>query len=70
MCITWLTIFSQSSIVIDAGATINVESNCDIYAFSKTVNGTLSGLGTWSGGALPVELTSFNGFFYSTKCNS
>ncbi len=55
-----LTVFPQSSVVIDAGATITIEENCDISAASLTVNGTLSGSGTWSNSPLPVELTSFN----------
>ncbi len=59
--------FSQSSVVIDAGATIHVDENCDISADSKTVNGTLSGAGTWSNGPLPVELISFTGAFRNNK---
>jgi Secretion system C-terminal sorting domain len=55
-----LEIDAQSNITIDAGAALTVESGADICANSKTINGTVSGGGTWcSSSPLPVELISF-----------
>ena len=52
-------LMAQSSIVIGSNTEINAGTNTDICATSKTVDGTLSGSGTWCTGPLPVELTFF-----------
>lgn len=52
-------LMAQSSIVIGSNTEINAGTNTDICAASKTVDGTLSGSGTWCTGPLPVELTFF-----------
>ena len=51
--------YSQSSIVYDAGTTIQVDIGADICADSKTINGTWTGGGTFCEGPLPVELITF-----------
>jgi hypothetical protein len=38
---------SQSNITIDAGAAINVQTGADICADTRTINGLLTGAGTW-----------------------
>jgi len=50
--------YSQSSVVFDAGTTIEVGAGADICADLITIDGSSSGDGTKCGGPLPVELVS------------
>jgi hypothetical protein len=52
-------LYSQSSIIYDAGTNIDVGSGADICATEIIINGTWSGGGTICDGPLPVELISF-----------
>jgi hypothetical protein len=54
-----LFLYSQSSIVYDAGTNIDVGTGADICAGDVYINGTYSGGGTKCNGPLPVELVSF-----------
>jgi hypothetical protein len=57
MCITAL---HAQSIVIDAGASVDVSSGADVCPGSiGNISGTLTGLGTICNSPLPVELVSF-----------
>jgi len=60
MVITSSLLYSQSTIVYDAGTGIDVGTGADVCAGTITVNGTYSGGGTFCSGPLPVELVSFN----------
>ena len=63
VCIRAPIMYAQSNITIDARAAITIETGADISAYAKTVNGMLSGGGTWNGSfPLPVELFSFTAF--------
>lgn len=54
-------IYSQttSTIIYDAGSSIEVQAGADVCATSIIINGTYSGTGTICLGALPVSIISF-----------
>ena len=55
MVATSSVLYGQSSVVFDAGTTIDVGSGADIHADAFTFNGTRSGSGTFTTGSSGVD---------------
>lgn len=55
-----LSAFSQSSIIYDAGSSVDVQTGADVCADVITIHGVYSGGGSICSGALPVTLSLFN----------
>jgi hypothetical protein len=56
-------LYSQSTIIFEAGTHIEVQTGASIFADLVIINGTYSGGGTVNGLPIPVELTSFSANF-------
>lgn len=54
-------LFAQSKITVDQDANIDVGESADLCAEDKLINGSLTGMGTWCDGTLPVLLSYFSG---------
>lgn len=60
---------AQSSMVYEAGTTIEVTTGADICADNVTIQGTYTGTGTLCNGPLPVELTLFTATMVKNEIN-